>query len=108
MRAWMQPELAVEVVKSTAGLEAARPGWERLYDAATSGTNPFLRWAWVWHWWRSVERRGGWPRTRLYALLMRDAHDEIRAAVPFFLGSWGVGNLAFRALRLYGFHTTLT
>src|SRR5918911_55028 len=104
----MQPELKFELITSTAGLEAVRDDWERLYAAAVAGVNPFLRWTWVWHWWRSVSIRHGWPRTALRVLLMRDAGGEMRVAVPWFLGTWGIGPLSFRALRLYGFHTTLT
>lgn len=105
----VQPEeLVLEIVSSSAGLQAIRSDWDQLYEAATGGVNPFLRWIWLWHWWRSVRHRRGWPRTALQLLVMRDGHGQMRAAVPWFLGTWGVGPLAFRSLRLYGFHTTLT
>jgi CelD/BcsL family acetyltransferase involved in cellulose biosynthesis len=100
--------LRVEVVDSTAGLEAIRAEWDALYASGIAGTNPFLRWSWVAHWWRSVNERPGLPRTRLHILAMYDRDSQLRCIAPFFLGLWQIGPFAFKALRLYGFHTTLT
>ena len=100
--------LQVEVVDSTAGLEAIRAEWDALYASGIAGTNPFLRWSWVAYWWRSLNHRPGLPRTRLHILAMYDRARRLRCVVPFFLGVWQIGTFAFKALRLYGFHTTLT
>jgi CelD/BcsL family acetyltransferase involved in cellulose biosynthesis len=104
----MNHDLRVEVVDSTDALDAIRPDWEALYARATGGTNPFLRWIWVREWWRNVSRRPWLPRTELRILAMRDQEGHLQAVVPFFQGTWQLGPLIFRALRLYGFHTTLT
>jgi CelD/BcsL family acetyltransferase involved in cellulose biosynthesis len=99
--------LRVDVVRTTAQLDALEPEWDALYDAA-GGINPFLRWRWVKAWWASVQQRAGQPRTRLHILALRDADGQLRGVVPLFLGDWHIGPLGFRVLRLYGIHTTLT
>jgi CelD/BcsL family acetyltransferase involved in cellulose biosynthesis len=100
--------LRADVICSTAALESLRPEWEALYDSASATANPFLRWTWVRQWWRSVSERPGLPRTYLHILALRDIDGCLRCVVPLFLGTWRVGPISFRALRLYGFHTTLT
>lgn len=104
----MTPRLRVEIVDTTAALDSLRPEWDALYTRVTGGANPFLRWTWVRHWWRSVSQRQGFPRTRLHVVAMRDPEGQLQVVVPLFIGICQIGPLRFRALRLYGFHTTLT
>lgn len=100
--------LSLDVINTTEGLDALRSEWQTLYEQATAGTNPFLRWTWIRQWWQSVSRRAHVTSTRLHVLTMRDPHGRLQSVVPFFLGTWRIGPLRFRVLRLYGFHTTLT
>lgn len=104
----MSRTLRVELLDSTEALDAIQSEWDGLYARASGGANPFLRWTWVRHWWRNVSQRPGLPRTELHVLAMRDTDGRLQALVPFFLGAWQLGRLGFRAIRLYGFHTTLT
>ena len=97
--------LTTELVCDERRLAELRPAWEGVYEAATGGSNPFLRWTWVWRWWERAKRRRGQPSTRLHLLVMHDAQAVVRAVMPFFLATWGIGPLRFRALRFFGFHT---
>jgi CelD/BcsL family acetyltransferase involved in cellulose biosynthesis len=104
--------LLVEVVHDAAGLEALRPAWDALHAAvgadAGEAFNPFMSWAWMWHWWQSRAHvsRFAQPRYQLHVVVLRDRAGIVRAIVPFVRARWGVGRLSVRALRLFGFGPT--
>jgi CelD/BcsL family acetyltransferase involved in cellulose biosynthesis len=98
-------DLVTEVVDDEAGLRRLRRAWDVLHQEGAGATNPFLRWTWLWHRWRSISAQPGQPYVRLHILVMRDRQGQVRAIVPLFHGTWRVGPVTLRALREFGFHT---
>jgi hypothetical protein len=104
-----QRELALEIVTTDDGLLDLRPDWEAMHAAvgAADGVamNPFTSWGFTWAWWRARrgDRRVARPKLRLHVVVLRDAGQQVRAILPFVQARWGVGPLAFRALRIFGF-----
>jgi CelD/BcsL family acetyltransferase involved in cellulose biosynthesis len=101
--------LDLEVVTTDEGLLALRADWNALHEAMGSADgphmNPFTSWTFVWAWWQAHARtkRFAQPQIRLHIVLLRDMRQQVRAILPFVQARWGVGSLAFRALRFYGF-----
>ena len=99
-----------EVVVDEAGLLALRPEWDALHEAADfaggPSFNPFMQWSWTWSWWLAnsrAKRSLRQPRYRLHVLVFRDSRGTARAILPLVEARWGVGRVALRALRLFGF-----
>jgi CelD/BcsL family acetyltransferase involved in cellulose biosynthesis len=83
--------LQIDVVRTDSALEALRPEWERLYEAA-SPQNPFLSWGWT-----AACRAHHCPRAGLYLHTARE-HGELVAVAPLRIER----QLGLRVLRFLG------
>jgi CelD/BcsL family acetyltransferase involved in cellulose biosynthesis len=87
----------VEVIDTTAGLDALAPEWARAAEASVD-PNVFLTYEWLRTWWRHF---GEPSAARLHVVLVSDEHGLV-AAAPLFEDATGVGPVRAATLRQIG------
>lgn len=85
----LRPQLWAEEIATGVGFAGLRREWNALYDASEAG--PFLRWEWLYSWWRRLA-----PDAIPRILALRDGRGALTGLLPLYEREERVGGIPIR------------